>query len=62
MKQKEEMADMEAQENKKEPNFWTCKHGYFAGFCRCRKLTGYNECLAEKGGMCRNYDEDTEGI
>lgn len=50
--------DMEALENKKEPDFWTCKHGYFAGECRCRLRVGDNLCPLENEGICADYDYD----
>lgn len=58
MKQKGEIKAMEALENKKEPDFWTCKHGYFAGECRCRLRVGDNLCPLENEGICADYDYD----
>ena len=51
---------MAAQADKKEPNFWYCKHGYFAGECRCKNRTGDNLCPLENGGMCNEFDPDDE--
>lgn len=42
----------------KEPDFWTCKYGYFAGGCRCRLRGGDNLCNVELGGACPDYEED----
>ena len=47
----------EDKKQKKEPSFWDCKYGIFAGGCRCKLRDGDNECMVEKGGVCGYYEE-----
>lgn len=42
----------------KEPNFWDCIHGIFAGDCLCKLRGGDNSCPLERGGKCSDYETD----